>query len=236
MKIRPIIAAEAIFLSFVFLLANIRSTIFWSLYPPLDTIFAPAWRETLLWLIALFLMYYLLTEYGLSQSYLDAWRWQPLLIVFVLFSLASIFWSTSWAVTLHRFLAFAFGSAMAVYLSVRYSLRQFLRVLTMLGAIVLTASYVMVFFVPALGADINYNGAWRGIFWHKNQFGNILPIFTLVFMIYFFHPIFATVFLKKQLWFYCICYRWWQFFSRIRRRDISLSLSSMSFSGWLFCG
>ena len=28
-----------------------------------------------------------------------------------------------------------------------------------------------------------YNGAWRGIFWHKNQLGSIMALFSLVFLI-----------------------------------------------------
>jgi len=188
MKVRPVVVAEAIFLSFLFFLANIRSSIFWSLYPPVETITEPAWRETLLWLLALFLMYYLLIKHDLFHAYLQAWQRQPLLIIFVLFSLASIFWSTAWTVTLHRSLAFIFGTSMAVYLGVKYSTSQLLRVLTLLGSVILIASYLLIFLNPNLGTAPGspYYGAWRGIFWHKNQFGNIMPIFTLVFLMYLF--------------------------------------------------
>ena len=188
MKVRPIAIAETMFLVFVFLLVNIRSFIFWSLYPPTDTIAEPAWREIILWLLTLVLMFYLLSKYGLFEIYLQAWRRQPFLIGFVVFSLVSIFWSNNWTVTLHRSLSFAFATVAAVYLGVRYSLSDFLRVLAVLGAVILAVSYIFIFASPALGTDLNppYNGAWRGVFWHKNQLGNILPIFTLVFMTRFF--------------------------------------------------
>jgi exopolysaccharide production protein ExoQ len=184
MKIRPVVVAEAIFLTFVFLLANIRSFLFWSLFPPTDTIAEPAWREILLWLLALVLMLYLLTKLNLFQAYLHAWRQQPLLIGFVVFSLASVFWSNTWTVTLHRSLAFTFATAAAIYLGVRYSMNKFLYVLVFLGLVVLAASYILIFVSPALGTAPNYPyyGAWRGIFWHKNQLGNIMPIFNLVFL------------------------------------------------------
>lgn len=185
MKIRPVVVAEAIFLSFVLFLANIRSTIFWSPFPPVDTIFAPAWRETLLWLFTMFLLFYLLAKQNLTRAYLQAWKKQPLLIAFVLFSILSISWSTDWQVTLHRVLAFTFGTASAFYLGVRYSMGQWLRTLTLLGIVILVSSCLLVFLNTELGTSPNwpYYGAWRGIFWHKNQLGNILPIFTLVFMV-----------------------------------------------------
>ena len=201
MKVRPVVVAEAIFLSFVFFLANIRSTIYWSLYPPVDSITEPAWRETFLWLVVLMLLYYLLRKYDLSRTYLQAWREQPILIVFVFFSLFSVFWSTAWNVTLHRCLAFVFGTAMAVYLGIRYSITELLRVLAILGATILIASCLLVFLNPALGTAPNhpYYGAWRGIFWHKNQLGNILPIFTLVYLMYFFSPVNRSDFPRKVI-------------------------------------
>ncbi|MDP1715937.1 MAG: O-antigen ligase family protein [Anaerolineales bacterium] len=185
MKVRSVVIAETIFLALVFLLVNIRSLIFWSLYPPADTIAGPAWREILLWLVALALMVYLLIKHNLFKTYLLAWRQQPLLIVFIVFSLASIFWSNTWTVTLHRSLAFTFATLAAVYLGVRYSINKFLQMLFLLGAIILTASYMLIWASPALGTAPGhpYYGAWRGIFWHKNQLGNIMPIFTLVFLI-----------------------------------------------------
>lgn len=188
MKVRPVVVAETIFLAFLFFLTNIRSSIFWSLYPPTETISDPAWREIFLWLLALALMFYLLIKHNLFKTYLQAWRQQPLLIGFIVFSLASVFWSNAWTITLHRSLAFAFATVAAVYLGTRYSINKFLYVLALLGLVILTASYTLAFAAPSLGTALNYPyyGAWRGIFWHKNQLGNILPIFTLVFMVRFF--------------------------------------------------
>lgn len=189
MKVRPVlVVAEAMLLIFIFLLSNIRSTIFWDLYPPADAIAAPAWREILLWMMVLALMFYLLKRRSLFDTYLRAWRQQPLLIGFIIFSIASTFWSNTWTVTLHRSLVFTFATTAAVYWGVRYSINKFMRALVGLGAAILVASYILIFVSPVLGTDLNppYNGAWRGIFWHKNQLGNILPIFTLVSMIRFF--------------------------------------------------
>lgn len=188
MKVKPIVVAETIFLGFVFFLANIRSLSLWSLYPPADTLADPAWREILLWLLALFLMIYLLLKHNLFEPYLQAWRRQPLLIGFLVFSLVSIFWSNMWTVTLHRGLVFAFATAAAIYLGVRYSIDKFLQLLVVLGVVILAASYMLIFVNPALGisSGFPYYGAWRGIFWHKNQLGNLMAIFNLVFLFWCF--------------------------------------------------
>ncbi|MCE9647508.1 MAG: O-antigen ligase family protein [Chloroflexi bacterium] len=190
MKIRIIVFAEALFLTLVFLLANIRSTIFWSLYPPTDTIFQSAWRETLLWLVALALMVFLLNRRDLYKNYWRAVRQNPFLIVFVVYSVASVFWSNSWSVTFHRSLTFLFATMAAVYLGTRYTLSEIMVVLANLGVVVFLTSFLLIFLMPVLGTDLNppYNGAWRGIFWHKNQLGNIVPIFTIVFLFRLFAP------------------------------------------------
>ncbi|MBK8698447.1 MAG: hypothetical protein IPN29_02440 [Saprospiraceae bacterium] len=136
------------------------------MYPPTDTIADPAWREILLWVLALFLMVFLLIKHNLFASYLQAWRGQPLLIGFLAFSLASIFWSNMWTVTLHRSLVFAFATLAAVYLGVRYSINKLLQLLVVIGLVILVASYALIFINPALGTSpgFPYYGAWRGIF------------------------------------------------------------------------
>jgi len=185
MKIKPVFAVEITFLSFVFFLTNLRSTIFWSLYPPVDRILDPGWRETVLWLFAMLIMFYLLGKHSLSRQYLQSWLSQPLLMVFVVFSLLSVFWSTAWNVALHRSLSFLFATAAAVFFGLRYSLEEFLHVLAWVGGLIALSSSMLVIANPELGTQIGtlYQGAWRGIFWHKNQLGNILPIFNIIFLL-----------------------------------------------------
>ena len=129
MKLRLTFIIEVVFLTIVFFLVNIRSFIFWSLYPETGTLSSEAWREVFIWLMALLMMYYLLRERGLIGDYLATWLKEPLLFGFVLFSLVSVFWSDTWTVTLHRSLVFAFASLAAVFLGLRYSIKSFLQVL-----------------------------------------------------------------------------------------------------------
>lgn len=188
MRFKLVFGVEIIVLSLVFFLANIRSSIYWVLFPPVDTILSPAWRETLLWLLSVILMFYILAKNDMILEYLRSWRNEPLLVVFVLFSLISVLWSTDWKVTLHRSLSFLFATAAAVFLGVKYTRREFLRILYWFGAVVVFSSFVLALATPQLGTDLSpiYKGAWRGIFWHKNQLGNILPLLNAVFLFEFF--------------------------------------------------
>jgi exopolysaccharide production protein ExoQ len=185
MKIKPIYIIEVVFLTFVFFLANIRSFVFWTKNPE---IFNLTWQEVVIWILALILMIYLMSKQNLFKSYWLTWLREPPLIIFVLFSIASVLWSNMQTVTLHRSLVFTFATVVSIFLGLRYSISDFLRVLYWLGAVIIITSFLMVVMAPGVGTDFkyNYNGAWRGIFWQKNQLGNIAPIFNFIFLFRFF--------------------------------------------------
>ncbi len=175
---------ESIFLFLVFLLVNLRSFVFWTLFPDTSSLTDYAWREIALWFLTLLLMAYLLWKRESFGIYLDVWRRQPLLIGFILLCLVSVAWSDSWTTTLHRSLVFLFASLAAAYIGTRHSLVEFIRILFWACAFFTLSSFLLIIIRPILGTDLNppYNGAWRGIFWHKNHLGNLMPFFSLVFL------------------------------------------------------
>src|SRR5258706_15208387 len=175
---------ESIFLFLVFLLVNLRSFVFWTLFPDTSSLTDYAWREIALWFLTLLLMAYLLWKRESFGIYLDVWRRQPLLIGFILLCLVSVAWSDSWTTTLHRSLVFLFASLAAAYIGTRHSLVEFIRILFWACAFFTLSSFLLIIIKPVLGTDLNppYNGAWRGIFWHKNHLGNLSPFFSLVFL------------------------------------------------------
>ena len=63
-----------------------------------------------------------------------------------------------------------------------------IQILFWVGVITVSASFILAIVRPDLGTDLNppYNGAWRGIFWHKNHLGNLVPIFSLIFLLQIF--------------------------------------------------
>jgi exopolysaccharide production protein ExoQ len=176
--------SEAVFVATVFLLCNLRSFNRWSLYPEVRFPEGDAWTELGLWVLALLLMAVMVRAAKSGAHLMASWRAQPELVAFVSFALASPFWSESPVVTFHRSVAFASATIAAVYLGCRYSPHSFQRLLFWVCVALLLGSFYWVAFRPGWGTDLlpPYNGAWRGLFWHKNHFGALLPLFILVFL------------------------------------------------------
>lgn len=171
--------------SALFFLANLRSFIFWEMYPDTSSVNGLAWVEIVFWLVLAGVIFYLLWRDHSLKSYGAGWSEQPLLLIFILFTALSVFWSISWTATLYRVLVLLFSSLFAAYLGVRSRPSDLLRTLFWFGAIVILASYLLAIFVPVLGRDFMppYNGAWRGIFWHKNHLGSIAALLNLIYLI-----------------------------------------------------
>ena len=176
---------EISILLLIFTLTSLRSFVFWVLFPDTHQIFGLAWREIIIWLLLLLLVFYIMHKRGLSGYFLMNWGKYPILILFIFYALISVFWSVTWTGTLYRSLGLLFTTIAALYLSRRYSLEEFLQVLFWVSVVTVSASFILVIVWPNLGTDLNppYNGAWRGIFWHKNHLGNVIPIFNLIFLL-----------------------------------------------------
>ena len=176
---------EIIILVLIFVLTNLRSFIFWGLFPSTYQISGPAWREILIWLLLLILIIYIMSKQGLWESFLSSWGKRLALIAFISYAIISVFWSVTWTGTLYRSLTLLFTTFVAIYLSRRYSMEEMIQILFWVGIIVISASLYLAIANPELGRDFNppYNGAWRGIFWHKNHLGNIIPLFSLIFLL-----------------------------------------------------
>lgn len=202
MKISSIGLIESLCLFAFFYLVNIRSLIIWSLFPPVESVFDAGWLEIFFWLPALFGIAYVLTKLVLWKTYLLAWMDSPILVVFILYSLVSVFWASQWQVVLHRSLVLLFATSCAVYLGVRFSVDRLLKLFITVGMVIVISSFLLALLSPALGTDLNppFLGAWRGIFWHKNHLGNILPMFVLYSLIRLMAPLDAGWREKVSAW------------------------------------
>lgn len=179
--------ASGVFLAMFFFLINLRSFVFWTLYPSTTLFTGVAWLEVVLWFPVLFSAAYLLFKQQDVSKFWSSIQKKTFIIVFVVFSMASILWSSSQSVTFHRASIFVFATISAFVVGSRYSLDGFLRILFRLGVVMVGLSCLFIAVVPHLGTDLNppYNGAWRGLFWHKNHLGNLLPLFSVVFLLGF---------------------------------------------------
>lgn len=180
-----LISADIITISLILILANLRSFVVLTKFPNASKLRSQAWIEVMVWAILYIEICIIKWETRIYSRFIRSLLKQKVLIAFVLFSLISTFWSISWTTTIQRSLVFLFASLIGVYLTTRYSLTDFVRILFWGGFIFLCLSFVLIFRYPIIGTDLNhpFNGAWRGIFWHKNHLGNLFPLFSLVFLI-----------------------------------------------------
>jgi O-antigen ligase len=110
--------------------------------------------------------------------------------VILLFALAgsSYLWSEAPQLTLWR-AAILFGtSVFGVYLAVRFSPKELLRLLAFAFGIIAVLSLLYVLFLPQYGISDLHPGAWEGIFYHKNALGLYAALGTAVFALVAWDP------------------------------------------------
>ncbi len=167
------------------ILSNFRGTVLWDILKQGLGIAELPWVEVLIWLVLVALGAQILIRERLFADYIQAWKKNGLLILFILVALLSLLWTVAFAATVYRTVALLGASLIGAYLGTRYSLDGILDILFRFGTILLIVCFVIALFIPLFGTMgwWPYNGAWRGIFWHKNQFGSIAALFNLVFLI-----------------------------------------------------
>ncbi len=105
--------------------------------------------------------------------------WLPLTLVGALMALAwaSSAWSIAPEVTGRRVMALVFTSLFGVYLGARWSWRDFVTLMAILGFILAIGSYAVCLFYPVMGVHHTVNaGDWRGLWFEKNAMGEIMAV------------------------------------------------------------
>jgi exopolysaccharide production protein ExoQ len=95
----------------------------------------------------------------------------PLLLGLSILPIASTMWSQFPSQSFMSGIYLALDVGFAVYLMVRFRLREQMQLLMVLGWIVMGASILTAVFIPSYGtaqADVGYAGSWIGLFPHKN--------------------------------------------------------------------
>lgn len=167
------------------LLANFRGTVIWDILKQGLGIDELPWIEVMLWLVLVLLGARILVHEGLFADYVQTWKKNVFLILFIAVALLSLLWTVAFAATVYRAVVLLGSSLIGAYIGTRYSLESILNILFRFGTILLIVCLAVALFIPLFGTMgwWPYNGAWRGIFWHKNQFGSIVALFNLVFLI-----------------------------------------------------
>lgn len=101
----------------------------------------------------------------------------------LLWAFLSIAWSTTPELTFRKTVAVLLTSLYGVYLAFRFTPESFLRLLGTTLLLILSLSLAFVFLLPEWGVmGYPHEGAWRGIFVHKNTLGRFAALSVLVFL------------------------------------------------------
>ena len=120
---------------------------------------------------------------------------EKLLWILIGIALLSVFWSDAPTATLRRSLVLINSTAFGVYFAARHSLKEQLRLLGWTFGIAAVLSLVFIWGFPdygvmGMGGDLVgdrqesiHQGAWRGIYVHKNILGSTMALSAIVFFL-----------------------------------------------------
>jgi O-antigen ligase len=96
----------------------------------------------------------------------------------------SALWSVDPSLSLYRTIALTGTTAFGMFLAVRFSVEEQLRIYAFVLGLVACASALVALLLPEYGVmTAPHTGAWSGVFFHKNPFGRIMALSTLVFFL-----------------------------------------------------
>jgi exopolysaccharide production protein ExoQ len=106
----------------------------------------------------------------------------PLPWILVGWALLSTLWSATPEITLRRSASATLATLYALVLVLRFDFKDLLRILGMALAITLLGSLFVVWMLPSWGVmGMPHEGAWQGVFFHKNILGRAASLSLLVF-------------------------------------------------------
>ncbi len=141
--------------------------------------------ESVIWLTFAALSVLILNKHNLLSKFFKNLKKNWIILPFFIFSGFSIFWSVYWEISLYRWLILLFTIITGGYIGLRYSIKEIIKLLSVFGIYILFLSTVLVFFMPKIGV-MNYyiiQGAWKGLYWHKNHMGLIAAFINILFLI-----------------------------------------------------
>ncbi len=146
------------------------------------------WFEIFFWLVIILLIAWDLSKDDQIQRYLFYWRKLWPIIPFLILAMFSSAWSLYPQVTLMKSFILISASLAAVFVVFRSTPVKLMNLLSTYFFFLMAASYFLILAIPSLGTMQNqpYNGAWSGIFWHRNYLGSIMAFAGIVFLFRFF--------------------------------------------------
>jgi exopolysaccharide production protein ExoQ len=141
------------------------------------------------WLVFTALCLWNAHRYGWLPTLLDSLKKAGSILPFLMFAGLSILWSVNPEISFYRWLVLVCTLVTGAYIGLRYSMNDLIRYLSVFGIYILLVSTLLVYFLPEIGI-MNYHiiqGAWSGIYWHKNHMGLLATFINILFLINFIH-------------------------------------------------
>lgn len=159
----------------VFLISNHRSLMcLWNT----SCRYSNALADHVIWGCVTLIALLLLASFEKTHAYLLAWKRNALLLLFILYSIASISWSIVPQRSFHTVFIILAASLTAAVFAVIIPPKTLLKTLFFILLACAVFSLLAVTFVPQQGIhqDDVWFGAWKGIFDHKNDFGPLMAL------------------------------------------------------------
>ena len=175
---------EKIILGLVLVLANLRALVFIFLFPDTSKPLSPAWMEIVLWGLTCAGVFFYLVRQQEMGDYKAMWRQNWLPALFILLAFLSILWSVAPVATSFRVLELFFATLTASYFGMRLNSEKMMHVLFWFGVVLYIISIALVYYAPPTGTMYwaPFNGAWRGVYWHRNHLASIAAFLSIVYL------------------------------------------------------
>jgi exopolysaccharide production protein ExoQ len=156
-------------------------------FPRLDTLTGRGWQIALSYVGVALSVLIVLQEKKLQPEIIKAWLNNIWLLIFLAFSVTSLFWSVERTATFYEIILLVCSTFIASYIALRFNSEGVIDILTWFAAISTLMSLAIVFFVPEIGTMLRpgHAGSWRGLFWHRNHTGSMMAFFNMVFLLRF---------------------------------------------------
>ena len=161
--------------------------------------------ESVIWVLISSLCLWILHKQDRLETFYRKIKQNWTILPFLLFAGGSIMWSSNWQISLCRWLIFISTMIVGGFLGIRYDLKYLIKIFSIFGVYILFLSTFFVLILPGLGVMNYYSiqGAWKGLFWHKNHLGIIASFFNMIFL---FNMINSLQFQRKNTILWGLCY------------------------------
>ena len=172
--------SELLLVFFAFLFSNLTAFIGIIWLRPMVVLI-----NVVLWSIITIFCIWSLKRNNLISSFFMNLKRNWFILPFLIFSGFSIIWSVSKDISFYRWLILIFTIITGGYIGLRYNLRETISSLSSFSLWIIFLSIILVVFFSYIGV-MDYHiiqGAWKGIYWHKNHMGLIASFVSILFLI-----------------------------------------------------